>query len=62
MTSYYNFLKYIGEENLPLYTDEENNFIDMVEELLPIVRVDEYLIIKDLLNNGIDYIMNNYNK
>lgn len=52
VTSYYNFLKYIGEENLPLFTEEENILIDLIEELLPIVRVDEYLIINYLLNHN----------
>lgn len=52
VTSYYNFLKYIGEENIPLYTDEENKLIDLIEDMLPIVRVDEYLVIKYLLNHN----------
>ena len=52
VTSYYNFLKYIGEENIPLYSDDENVFIDLIEELIPIVRVDEFLILKDLLNDS----------
>lgn len=51
VTSYYNFLKYIGEEALPVYTQEENDFIDLIEDYLPIVRADEYLIIKSFLEN-----------
>lgn len=50
-TSYYNFLKLI-EEELPILTEEENYLIDSIEELLPIVRTDEYLIIKYLLHHN----------
>jgi len=50
--SYYNFLSSIGEENLPIYSDEEIEFINKIESWLPIVRPDEYLIIKNILNNG----------
>ena len=52
VVSYYNFLKYIGEESLPIFTKEENNLIDSIEELLPIVRADEYLIIRYLLEHN----------
>ena len=53
--SYYNFLKSIGEENVPLFSDEQNVFIDAVEDLLPLVRVDEYLIVNQLIKkNKID--------
>ncbi len=50
--SYYEFLVAIGEENLPIFTDEEIEFIDSIEELLPIVRIDEYLIINYLLHHN----------
>ncbi|MBR0461535.1 MAG: DUF3427 domain-containing protein [Erysipelotrichaceae bacterium] len=49
--SYYNFLKAIGEEDLPIFTEEENKLIDNIEEMLPIVRPDEYLIIDYLVKN-----------
>ena len=52
VVSYYNFLKYIGEESLPIFTEEENILIDSIEELLPIVRADEYLIIRYLLEHN----------
>lgn len=52
VTSYYNFLKYIDEEDLPIFTEEENLFIDNIEDMLPIVRVDEYLIINYLINHN----------
>src|SRR5574344_816364 len=52
VTSYYNFLSYIGEEELPIYDKDEIEIINKIEELLPIVRADEYLIIRNILNNG----------
>jgi superfamily II DNA or RNA helicase len=50
--SYYNFLRNIGEEDLPIFTDEEIELIESIEKMLPIVRADEYLIIKYLLNHN----------
>lgn len=50
--SYYKFLTDIGEENIPIFTDNEQELIDSIEELLPITRVDEYLIINRLLRYG----------
>lgn len=49
--SYYMFLKKIGEETLSYFKDEEIDLIDNVSELLPIVRCDEMLILKRILNN-----------
>lgn len=50
--SYYEFLIMIGEENLPIFTEEEIKLIDSIEELLPIVRLDEFLIINYLLHHN----------
>ena len=50
--SYYGFLSMIGEENLPIFTEEEIKLIDSIEELLPIVRIDEFLIINYLLHHN----------
>ena len=50
--SYYEFLTMIGEENLPIFAEEEIKLIDSIEELLPIVRIDEYLIINYLLHHN----------
>ena len=50
--SYYNFLKAIGEDGIPLFSEEENDFIDRIERLIPLVRVDEYLIINQLLKGN----------
>ncbi len=52
--SYYTFLKNIGEEGLPLFSESQKDFIDAVSELLPLVRLDEYLIINQLLDNSLD--------
>ena len=51
--SYYSFLKKINEDNIPIFNDEENNLIDKISELLPIVRCDEILILKSLLEFNI---------
>lgn len=50
--SYYEFLNLIGEENLPIFNEKEISLIDSIEELLPIVRIDEYLIINYLLHHN----------
>ena len=50
--SYYSFLKKINEDNIPIFTNEENKLIDKISELLPIVRCDEILILKSLLEFG----------
>ena len=53
--SYYSFLKKIKEENIPIFTQEENDLLDKISELLPIARCDEILILKSLLEyNEID--------
>ena len=51
---YYNFLRQINEETMPIFTNKQISFLEEIEELLPLVRVDEYLIINDLLNNNLD--------
>lgn len=50
--SYYSFLRKIGEESIPYLNDEEVKLIDEISDLLPIVRCDEMLILRDLLNNN----------
>lgn len=52
--SYYSFLKNINEDSLPLLKDEEIKFLDDVSDYLPLVRVDEYLIIKQLIDSKLD--------
>lgn len=48
--SYYNFLKKIKEETIPLFNDNEINLINSIEDLLPLARLDEYLIIKQAID------------
>ena len=53
--SYYNFLKKLNEPTLPIFSDNQIELIDNISDLLPIVRLDEMLIIRQLLNdNNID--------
>lgn len=47
--SYYSFLKKINEDNIPIFKSDENELIDKISEMLPIVRCDEILILKSLL-------------
>lgn len=50
--SYYSFLRRIGEENLPVFTSDEIAVIDSLEELLPIIRLDEFIILRQILLSG----------
>ncbi len=47
---YYNFLRGIGEEDLPVFTEEQVAFLNYVSGLLPLVRLHEYELIKCLLS------------
>lgn len=47
--SYYNFLTAIGEEHLPVFTEEQIEFLDCLSEMLPLVRPHEYEIIGCLM-------------
>lgn len=49
--SYYNFLRGISEENLPLFSDEQIKFANYLSGLLPLVRTHEYEIISCLLKD-----------
>ena len=48
--SYYNFLRGIGEENLPLFSDEQIEYANYLSGLLPLVRLHEYEITRCLLD------------
>lgn len=50
--SYYNFLKKIEEENIPYFSDDEIDIINKIEDMLPIARLDEYLIVEQILEDG----------
>lgn len=62
--SYYSFLKKIGEETLPIFSSSQIELLDNISELLPLVRDDEYLIIKQILNgdNNIELLIHYNNK
>ena len=47
--SYYNFLKGIEEDNLPLFSSEQVNVVNYLSSLLPLVRRHEYVIAQKLL-------------
>ena len=49
--SYYNFLEIIGEDSPYSFSKEELNLINIIESYLPLVRKDEYLILRCILNN-----------
>lgn len=53
--SYYNFLRGIGEENLPVFTEKQIDFINYLSGFLPLVRVHEYQIVKLLLDGPKTY-------
>lgn len=53
--SYYNFLKGIEEENLPIFSDKQVEFANYLSGLLPLVRVHEYQIVKFLLEGEKTY-------
>lgn len=47
--SYYNFLKKIDENTIPMFDDKQIAFINNMEDLLPLARLDEYLIIEQAI-------------
>ncbi|MCR4581349.1 MAG: DEAD/DEAH box helicase family protein [Bacilli bacterium] len=51
--SYYNFLKKIDEDTIPMFDEDEIKIINCIEDLLPIARLDEYLIIEQAINEGL---------
>lgn len=50
--SYYNFLRGINIDSIPIFNDDAIKLIDEVSDLLPLIRVDEYIIINQLLTTG----------
>lgn len=50
--SYYSFLKKVDEETIPVFTKDQVDVLDSLEELLPLIRVDEYIILRQLLVDG----------
>ncbi len=52
--SYYNFLRNIGED-VPLFNESEIRLLKVISDLLPLTRREEYLIIKQVLDNEINF-------
>ncbi len=50
---YYSFLQGIGEENLPVFSENQIVFIKYCSSLLPLVRPHEYRVIRMLMNGEI---------
>ena len=53
---YYGFLQGIGEENLPVFSEEQVMLIKYTSSLLPLVRQHEYIVIRELLNGEVNAI------
>ena len=47
--SYYNFLKKIEEDTIPIFNETQISFINNMEDLLPLARLDEYLILEQAI-------------
>lgn len=52
---YYNFLVGIGEEQLPIFTEEQVHFISYLSGMLPLVRPHEYSLIKCLIHGIVSF-------
>ena len=50
---YYTFLQGIGEENLPLFSEDQVAFIKYTSSLLPLVRLHEFITIRTLLSGSL---------
>ncbi len=48
--SYYNFLRGINEEGLPIFNDSQIDFANYLSGLLPLVRLHEYEIVRCILD------------
>lgn len=49
--SYYGFLKGIGEDTIPIFSESQENLVNYMSGLLQLVRKDEYIIARCLLND-----------
>lgn len=52
---YYKFLMGIGEEELPLFTDEQVSILEVLSSLLPLVRPHEFLLVQAIMEGVKDY-------
>ena len=48
-SSYFGFLKAVGEEDIPAFDERQEAFVRYVSEMLPIVRPHEYLMVQAIL-------------
>ena len=49
--SYYSFLKSINESGIPSFDDRQEALVDYISDMLPVVRPDELIIVRCLLDN-----------
>ncbi len=49
--SYYSFLKSINESGVPSFDKRQEDFVDYISDMLPVVRPDELIILRCLLDN-----------
>ncbi len=50
--SYYGFLKAIDEENIPAFDERQEDLVNYLSDMLPVVRPYEYLIVSKLLEGA----------
>jgi len=50
---YYAFLQGIGEDSLPVFSEDQIAFIKYVSSLLPLVRLHEYIVVRMLLSRPV---------
>lgn len=50
--SYYSFLKGIDEKNIPCFSAKQEALIKAISDYLPLVRLEDYLIIKEIVNGN----------
>ncbi len=50
--SYYSFLKKIGEDSIPVFSDKEIRIINAIEDMIPIVRLEEFVILKQYIEEA----------
>ena len=50
--SYYGFLKAIDEDNLPAFDEKQEEFVNYLSDMLPLVRPHEYLIVQRILDRA----------
>ena len=50
--SYYSFLKAINESGIPSFNERQEAFVNYLSDMLPVVRPEEFIIVKCLLDNA----------